>query len=119
MRESGAGRSKALEDRTMSNYLLLYHGGSMPETQEETAQVMQAWTQWFGTLDGAVIDQGNPSGPSKTIAADGAVSADASGPSGYSIIKADSLDAAVALAKDCPVLHGGASVQVVETFDVM
>lgn len=103
----------------MANYLLLYHGGSMPETQEETAKVMEAWTGWFGTLDGSVIDQGNPSGPSKTISASGAVSTDASGPSGYSIIKADSLDAAVALAKGCPVLQGGASVQVVETFDVM
>jgi hypothetical protein len=103
----------------MSNYLLLYHGGAMPETQEEQAQVMQAWTQWFGSLDGKVIDQGNPSGPSKTIAASGSVSTDTTGPSGYSIIKADSLDAAVALAKGCPVLHGGASVQVVETFDVM
>ena len=103
----------------MANYLLLYHGGSMPETQEEQATVMAAWTGWFGKLDGAVIDQGNPSGPSKTISAGGSVSTDASGPSGYSIIKADSLDAAVALAQGCPVLQGGASVQVVETFDVM
>ena len=103
----------------MANYLLLYHGGSMPETQDEQAKVMAAWTGWFGGLNGAVIDQGNPSGPSKTISAGGSVSTDAGGPSGYSIIKADSLDAAVALAKGCPVLQGGASVQVVETFDVM
>ncbi len=103
----------------MAKYLLLYHGGSMPEGQEEGARVMQAWTAWFGSLGGAVADQGNPSGPSKTIAPDGTVTNGAAGPSGYSIIKAESLDAAVALAKGCPVLDGGASVQVVETFDVM
>ncbi len=37
----------------------------------------------------------------------------------YSVIKADSLDATVALAKGCPVLQGGAKITVYETFDVM
>jgi hypothetical protein len=36
-----------------------------------------------------------------------------------SIIKADSLDAAVAMAKGCPVLQGGAKITVYETFSVM
>ena len=38
---------------------------------------------------------------------------------GYSILEADSLDAAVTLAKGCPVLQGGAGVSVYETFEVM
>ncbi len=103
----------------MANYVLLFHGGSMPESQEEGAKVMQAWTDWFGALGGALVDGGNPASKSKTIAANGSVSDDASGPTGYSIIKADNLDAAVALVKGCPVLQGGASVQVVETFEAM
>ncbi len=103
----------------MANYVLVYHGGSMPESPEEGAKVMQAWTAWFGKLGDALVDGGNPASKSRTIAANGSVSDDASGPSGYSIIKADSLDAAVALAKGCPVLGGGASVQVVETFNAM
>ncbi len=102
-----------------NNYLLVYHGGSMPESPEEGAKVMQAWTEWFGTLGDALVDGGNPASATKTIGADGSVTDDASGPSGYSIIKADSLDAAVALAKGCPVLHGGASLQVAETFAAM
>ena len=53
------------------------------------------------------------------IAKDGSVADDQVGPSGYSVIKADSLDEAVELAKGCPVRLGGASVQVVETFSVM
>lgn len=105
----------------MSNtYLLVFHGGSMPESPEEGAKVMQAWTHWFGALGDAVIDQGNPVGQVKTIASNGSVSDGGANPSsGYSIIKADSLDAAVALAKGCPVLAGGASVEVAETFAVM
>jgi hypothetical protein len=103
----------------MANYVLVYHGGAMPQTQEEGARVMQAWTDWFASLGDTVVDGGNPASRTKTIAANGSVSDDPAGPSGYSILKAGSLDEAVALAKGCPVLQGGASVQVVETFEAM
>ena len=39
--------------------------------------------------------------------------------SGYSIIQADSLEAAAEMAKGCPVLQGGAQISVFETFSVM
>ena len=39
--------------------------------------------------------------------------------SGYSIINADRLDAAIALAKGCPVLSSGATIEVCETFEAM
>ncbi len=103
----------------MANYLLVYHGGSMPETETAQAEVMQAWTDWFTKLGPALVDGGNPASRTKHIAGDGSVSDDASGPSGYSIISADSIDAAVALAKECPVLGGGSTIQVVETFAAM
>ena len=32
----------------MANYLLLYTGGSMPESPAEQEAVMQAWNAWFG-----------------------------------------------------------------------
>jgi len=106
----------------MAEYLLVYRGGSMPETDEAKAAVMDAWTAWFGQLGGALKDGGNPFTPvSKTISADGSISDTTATPpaTGYSIISADSLDAAVDLAKGCPVLEGGASVDVHETFPVM
>ena len=103
----------------MANFLLTFHGGSMPETKEEQDQVMTAWTNWFGTLGDALVDGGNPISQAKAISPDGSVMDATSAPSGYSILKADDLDAAVALAKGCPVLAGGASVLVSETFPVM
>jgi len=105
----------------MAKYLLLYTGGSMPETEAEQAAVMKAWDGWFHQLGSAVADGGNPtSGKAKQIASDGAVSDNVAAPaSGYSIIEADSLDSAVTLAKGCPVLQGGAGISVYETFEVM
>jgi len=106
----------------MANYVLLYSGGSMPQSEAEQAAVMQAWTAWFGRLGSALVDAGNPfSGKAKSIASNGTVS-EGPGPSvasGYSIIKADSLDAATELARGCPVLQGGAALTVFETFPVM
>ena len=105
-----------------NNYLLLYSGGSMPESEAEQKSVMDAWQAWFAKLGSALVDGGNPFTPMvKTIASDGKTSDGPAGSmaSGYSIIKADSLDAAVALAKDCPVFLGGAKISVFETFNAM
>jgi hypothetical protein len=106
----------------MADYLLLYSGGRMPESPDEQAAVMKAWNDWMEGLGKGLKDGGNPFTPAaKSIAADGSVSDGPVGSpaSGYSIISADSLDAAVAAAKGCPVLQGGAQISVYETFEVM
>lgn len=102
----------------MANYLLAYRGGGMPESEEEGQKVMAAWMGWFGTLGEAVVDGGNPCGASKSVASNGAISDGApSQVTGYSVLKADSLDAATQMAKGCPILMTGGSVDVYETFD--
>lgn len=105
----------------MNKYLLLYSGGSMPQGEEEQKLVTAAWEKWMGANAAALVDGGNPFTPmAKTINSNGQVS-DGVGAmaSGYSLIQADSLDAAVAIARTCPVLMGGAKISVFETFDVM
>jgi hypothetical protein len=104
----------------MAKYLLLYSGGSMPETEAEQAAVMKAWDSWFHELGGALADGGNPFSPARTkIASDGSTEDAGSDASGYSIIEADSIAAATTMAQGCPVLQGGAAVTVFETFNVM
>ena len=104
----------------MTNYMLVYTGGNgAPESEEEQAAVMAAWGAWMGSLGDALVDGGNPISAAKQIASDGTVSDGAVGTqaTGYSIIKADSHDAAVALAKGCPIIgtHNG-QITVYETF---
>jgi len=54
------------------------------------------------------------------VAANGAVSEVGANPiSGYSVLAADNLDAALKMAQGCPVLQGGGSIQVCETFNAM
>ena len=106
----------------MANYLLLYSGGEMPATPAEIQKGLAGWVAWFGKLGSDVVDSGNPFTPmAKTVGSDGKVSDGAVGTaaSGYSVIKADSLAAAVEMAKGCPVLMGGAKISVYETFNAM
>src|SRR4029453_3071485 len=111
---------RARREAAMADYVLLYSGGEMPEGKEEQDAVMAAWNAWFGELGGALKDGGNPFTPAaKTIGSDGSVSDGGGGGRGYSIVTANSLDEAVTRVKGCPVLQGGASVTVYETFAVM
>ena len=104
----------------MAKFLLVYRGGSAPETDEARAASMTAWTNWFTNLGPAVVDAGNPTSQGKTINADGSVSGDGrAAASGYSILSADSLDAALTMAKSCPIIGDGGSIDVCETFDIM
>jgi hypothetical protein len=104
----------------MAKYVLVYHGGGMPQTDAEREAVMAAWGAWLGSLDGALLDGGNPFGPSAAVAADGSTSEGApSGLTGYSILSAGSLGEATEQAKGCPILASGGRVEVYETFEVM
>jgi hypothetical protein len=104
----------------MANYLLVYHGGSMPEGEAETAKVMAAWDAWYHQIGDALVDGGNPASATKVLSADGSVAdGGPTSPTGYTIIRANSHDEAVDLARGCPVLAGGAMIEVVETMDVM
>jgi hypothetical protein len=100
----------------MANYMFAYSGGNgvTADTAERDAQ-MAKWGQWFGQLGSAVVDGGAPTGTAKTVGSAGSVSDGGSrGLTGYSIVSAASLDAAVELAKGCPVLEVGGAVDVYE-----
>ena len=107
----------------MANFVLLYSGGNgMAPTPAEQQAILQAWTTWFGKLGSAVVDGGNPFAPAaKHVSSGGKVSDGPVGTpaTGYSILKADSLAAAIELAKGCPVLQDGGQVTVYETFNAM
>jgi len=105
----------------MTSFVFAYSGGNgMSADPAEREQAMAAWGQWFGELGAAVVDGGAPTGASKTVGKGGSVSDGGSrGLTGYSIVAADSLDGAVELAKGCPVLSSGGSVDVDEALAVM
>ena len=102
----------------MPKFVFAYHGGNTPETPEEGAEVMAKWNAWFGELGDAVVDGGNPVGPSKTVSASGVTDDGGANPlSGYSLVQADTIDQAIELAKGCPIMDHG-SVEVAEAIEM-
>ena len=81
---------------------------------------MNAWGAWFGSMGAAVIDGGNPIGPSSTVNPDGSlVSGGGANPaSGYSLIEASSLADAHMKAKGCPILKVGGTIEVAQAMDM-
>jgi hypothetical protein len=100
----------------MANYMFAYSGGDgLPADDAERDAVMAKWGQWFGQLGSAVVDGGGPAGAAKTVRKGGSVKDGGSiGLTGYSIVTADTLNAAVELAKECPALEVGGAVDVYE-----
>jgi hypothetical protein len=98
----------------MAKFVLMFHGGETPD--EPSPEVMDRWMAWFGELGEAMVDMGAPFGASATIASDGTPS-EGSGPdpaNGYTVIEAPDLHDAVVMAKGCPGLSSGGSVNVYE-----
>jgi len=75
--------------------------------------MMAAFGAWVASVGDHMIDPGAPLGPSKSVSSDG-VSGGGPGIGGYSLIKADDLDAAVGLVKNHPFVGRGGTLQVSE-----
>jgi hypothetical protein len=109
----------------MKDYLLVYRAdfNFMPErTAEEMAANTKRWMDWIGSIaaQNKLTDRGNRLDVTgKVINKDSTIT---NGPyaeikesiGGYSIVKADSYEAAIELAKGCPILTTGGNVEVRE-----
>jgi hypothetical protein len=105
----------------MSKFLFLYRGPAPPMedfTPEQTAEQMQAWGAWMGKLGPALVDAGAPFGARTTVSDNGS-SPTASDQNGYSVVEADSLEAARAFTDGHPFLTEGKGRFTVEIFELM
>ena len=104
----------------MTNFVLIYTGGTIPESEQEQAEVMAAWGAWYGKMGANVVDGGNPFSGSKHISANGVADGAASSPAatGYTVISADSLDDAMSKIADHPHVKFGGEVTAYETFQM-
>ena len=104
----------------MAKFIFVYHGGKAPESAEEQAKVMDAWSNWLGSAGNSLVDGGHPVGMSTTVLPGGRVedNGGANPISGYSLYEAANTDAAVAFAKQCPIFSEGGSVEIAECFDM-
>jgi hypothetical protein len=107
----------------MANFMFVYRGGEdhhSTMSPDEIQGIMKKWTDWVGVgfAKGWMVDAGDALTPEGKVVHANKVVTD--GPfveskeivGGYSVVSADSIAAAAELAKGCPILLAGGSVEV-------
>lgn len=98
----------------MAQYLITYLGTPKSGTPEENQQHMSKYRAWLSSLGDSAVSPANPIKNTRTVNSDGSVTAGTSSMSGFTIIQADSEEAALGIAKACPFLEVGGSLEVSE-----
>ncbi len=97
----------------MPQYVIVYLGGDQPSSPEEGKQHMSKYMDWLSSLGDSAVSPANPLKNTSTVNSDGTVTPGGKTTmSGYTVIKADSMDAALSIAKACPFLDIGGSLEV-------
>ena len=99
----------------MAQYIMTYLGGDQPSSPEEGQQHFAKYKAWLSSLGDAAVSPANPLKNTSTVNSDGTVTAGSTtSMSGYTIIEADSMEAALESAKSCPFLDIRGSLEVSE-----
>jgi hypothetical protein len=99
----------------MSQYVIVYLGGDQPSSPEEGEQHYAKYRDWLSSLGDAAVSPANPFRDTHTINPDGTVTTGSTtAMSGYTIIDVESMEAALEIAKACPFLDIGGSLEVSE-----
>jgi len=92
----------------MPRFVLVYHGGARPMSEGEAEANKRRYMAWMREVGSALVSPANPFGPSKLVSSDGVRDLPPSEAlSGYSVVEAGDLDAALAIAASCPFLDIG------------
>lgn len=105
----------------MSKFIYIYNGPATPMdqfTEEQSAKEMAAWGAWMGKVGAAMVDGGAPFGARAAVSDDGSA-ATPTDLQGYTIVEAEDLDAAKALADGHPFLSEGKGRFSLEIFELV
>jgi hypothetical protein len=103
----------------MPQYVIVYLGGDQPSSPEEGKQQFSKYMDWLSSLGDAAVSPANPIKNTSTVNSDGTVTAGSTTTmSGYTIIETDTMEAALSIAKACPFLDIGGSLEVSELVEM-
>jgi hypothetical protein len=101
----------------MPKYVIAYLGGKqMPNPQDRAAHMVK-WKAWVDGLGSAVVNPGTPLGQGKLVSSEGVSERGPNHLTGFSIVLADDMDAALDIAQRCPFLEIG-TIEVAEAMEM-
>lgn len=97
----------------MPKFVLAYHTGPNFSPPADGPKHMEDWKAWMAGLGDAAVDPGLAVGPSKTVGPDGVADGGGANPlAGYTVVQADNIDAAIEIARACPHIALGGTIEV-------
>ena len=99
----------------MPRFLITYVGGNKPATPEEGKQHFAKYQEWLASLGKSAVSPANPLKNTSTVSPDRTVSTGSTtAMSGFTIIEVATMATAISIAKQCPFLDTGGSLEVSE-----
>lgn len=103
----------------MAQFVFTYLGGNQPTDPQKANEHFAKYTQWMSSLGDSIVVPTIPLKDTNTVDSDGKIQqGGASAMSGFSIIRAESMQAALSIAKECPFLEIGGSLEVSELMEM-
>lgn len=99
--------------------MIAYYGGNQPSSREEGMEQMGKWKAWVESLGDKVVNPGTPLLDTKVITSnDIEDDNDPDSLKGFAVIKAESMDDAVEIAKTDPFLGNGGTIRVSQMMEM-
>ena len=103
----------------MANFMIAYYGGTQPSSKEEGMAQMEKWKAWVKGLGDTIVNPGTPLPVSKIVTSSSVE--DDNEPNsmkGFAVVKAESIEAAVKIAKTDPFLERGGKIRVSQMMEM-
>jgi len=103
----------------MENFMIAYYGGNQPSSKEEGMAQMKKWKAWVEGLGETIVNPGTPLPVSKIVTSSGVEDDnDPNSMKGFAVVKAESIEAAIEIAKSDPFLENGGTIRVSQMMEM-
>lgn len=101
----------------MPKFVIAYLGGKQTANPQERAAQMAKWKAWVDGLGDRMVNPGMPLGQGKLATSNGVSERGPNHLTGFSIVLAEDMDAALNIAQRCPFLEIG-TIEVAEAMEM-
>ena len=103
----------------MTHFMIAYHGGTQPSSEEEGMAQMKKWKAWVDGLGDSIVNPGTPLPVSKVITSTRVEEdTDPNSMKGFAVVKAANMEAAIAMAQSDPFLDNGGTIRVSQMMEM-
>lgn len=103
----------------MKKFVLFYYGHPKFSSPEEGKAHQKKWKEWADSLGDAIVEMGVPVGATKTVTQTGSKDNKAEEAlTGYTVVQAENMEAAVEMTKKCPFVEDGGRMDVAEAMSM-